>query len=465
MPKKIVWFRQDLRTKDNPALFEAAQDGEVVPVYILDVDPRNKWSQGGASKWWLHHSLKDLQASGVPLILRKGKPLEVLRELLQETGADSIYWNRCYEPYTIERDKEIKAQLGNIESFNGSLMFEPWTVKTKANSFYKVFTPFWRACLEGTRPRQILETPDIEYSKKRHNSLQLEDFNLLPRSPDWSSGFTDYWHPGEMGAHAALKDFLEDKLFQYAEGRDYPARDATSRLSPHLHFGEISPNQIWDAVHKGCDPNDKNTQRFLAELGWREFSYNLLYHHPALPSEPFQKKFTALPWDENKSLLNSWQKGQTGYPLVDAGMRELWATGYMHNRLRMITASFLTKHCLIPWQQGEAWFWDTLVDADLANNAASWQWVAGCGADAAPFFRIFNPVTQSQKFDPSGEYIRTWVSEVREFSDKDIHAPWRASQEIQTKAGCVIGRDYPSPIVDLDVGRAKALDAYNVLKL
>lgn len=465
MPKKIVWFRQDLRIQDNPALFEAAQVGEVVPVYILDIDSRNKWPQGGASKWWLHHSLQTLKASGVPLIFRKGKPLEVLRELIQETGADSIYWNRCYEPYSIERDKEIKAQLGNVNSYNGSLLFEPWTVKTKTGSFYKVFTPFWKACLEGAQPRKNLVNPDIKYSRKLPYSLQLEDFNLLPKNPDWSSDFTKYWQPGEVGAHDALDSFLEDKLFQYAEGRDYPARDATSRLSPHLHFGEISPNQIWNAVHKSCDPYDKNTQRFLAELGWREFSYNLLYHHPALPSEPFQNKFTALPWDDNESLLNSWQKGQTGYPLIDAGMRELWATGYMHNRVRMITASFLTKHCLIPWQQGEAWFWDTLVDADLANNAASWQWVAGCGADAAPFFRIFNPVTQSQKFDSSGEYIRRWVPEVQQFSDKDIHTPWRSSQEIQTKAGCVIGKDYPFPVVDLDTGRARALDAYNVLKL
>ncbi len=465
MPRTIVWFRQDLRIKDNPALFEAAQRGEVVPVYILDTSTRNKLPLGEASKWWLHKSLKSLRESGVPLIIEQGNLLPILERILKQTESDAIYWNRCYEPHAIARDKKIKKELECTQSFNGSLLFEPWTIQTKSADFYKVFTPFWKACLASPDPRDTLSQPKLKWADNLPTGLAIEDLELLPQNPNWAEGFDNYWKPGEQGAYQKLTDFLENKLHNYDKGRDLPAEDWTSKLSPHLHWGEISPNQVWEAVNRSSNPSDKNTQRFLAELGWREFSYNLLYHFPDLPENPFQKKFSVFPWHDDEKLLRAWENGLTGFPLVDAGMRELWSTGYMHNRVRMIVASLLTKHCLIPWQQGSAWFWDTLVDADLANNSASWQWVAGCGADAAPFFRIFNPVTQSKKFDPQGDYIRRWVPELKHFSDKDVHTPWAVSEDTQKECRCTIGKDYPHPIVDLDVGRVRALQAYEVVKI
>ena len=465
MAKSIFWFRQDLRVEDNPGLCAAAEAGEVLPVFIWERDPKNQWPLGGASKWWLHKSLQALIDSGVPVVIYEGKPLEVLQGLVKETGAEGVFWNRCYEPHSIARDKEIKETLGCATSCNGSLLFEPWTVKNKSGGFYKVFTPYWKHCVASESPRRVVEKPAVSYGENPVQGVALEALGLLPKNPDWSVGFDDYWQPGEVGAMNRLKWFLDGPVYDYGKDRDLPGKEGTSRLSPHLHWGEISPHQVWEEVHGRCDIEKKGVQVFLSEIGWREFSYHLLYHFPDLPKKAFQEKFTKLPWAEDREVLRRWEKGQTGYPIVDAGMRQLWQMGWMHNRVRMIVASLLTKHCLIPWQQGEDWFWDTLVDADLASNSAGWQWVAGCGADAAPYFRIFNPVSQSEKFDAKGDYIRQWVPELQGFSDKEIHAPWLVSPERQKDAGCIVGKDYPEPVVDVKVGRTRALEAYEVIKL
>ena len=466
----IHWFRNDLRVADNPALFEAAQNGSVLPVYIYDTDRADldaDGDMGAASKWWLHHSLNALKKSGVPIYCFKGKPEDVLKTLQEKTGAKGIYWNRLYDPYSINRDKQIKETLSNCHSFNGALLNEPWEIKNNQGSFYKVFTPYWRAAVEKNRhmtdglPRSVQEKPDITYlDQPIENAIEIKDLDLLPSDHDWHTKFDSHWTPGEKGAKDALKTFLDGPVLSYKTDRDIPSKRGTSRLSPHLHFGEISPHQIWQAVYGVGDQRNEDIKTFLSEIGWREFSYYLLFHGNELKTKPFQEKFTDFTWEENEAHFHAWKKGLTGFPIVDAGMRELWQTGYMHNRVRMIVASFLTKNCLLHWTKGEQWFWDCLVDADPANNVAGWQWVAGCGADAAPFFRIFNPITQSEKFDASGEYIRRYVPELSNFSDKKIHKPFEASDQEQSKAGCIIGKDYPAPILDLKQTRQRALDRF-----
>lgn len=462
MKKVIVWFRQDLRLNDNPALAAAALEGAVVPLYILDTEAERP--MGGASRWWLHNSLKALKNSGAPLVIAKGKPLDILRDLLDKTKAQGIYWNRCYDPYTIKRDVEIKEKLPDCHSFNGSLLFEPWHVKNKQGDFFKVFTPFWKSCCSGTPPRPKVSMPHIEYATDINYGVNLVSLDLLPSNPNWAQKFDTHWMPGESGAQEALQKFLSGPIHDYDKMRNIPGVRGTSVLSPHLHFGEISPHTIWDSVKALGGVESASVKCYLSEIGWREFSYYLLYHYPELPTMPFQKKFEHMPWQKNDAYFLAWTKGETGYPIIDAGMRELWATGYMHNRVRMIVASFLTKHCMIPWQEGEGWFWNTLVDADLASNVAGWQWVAGCGADASPYFRIFNPVLQSKKFDPEGVYIKRWVPELSSFSEKYIHLPGEAPLSVQNEAGCLVGTKYPTPIVDLNVGRDNALIAYDVVK-
>lgn len=452
----IMWFRQDLRLADNPALHAAAATGApVIPVYILDDDNAGPWAMGAASRVWLHHSLAALDESlGGGLILKKGDARKILPEMVKKSGASGVYWNRCYEPWRITRDKEIKETLENPHSFKGTVLYEPWEIKKGDGTPYKVFTPFYKAGLAyGDIPAPL---PAPQFKTGPAPTLELDDLELLPRHPRWDVDMMLGWTPGENGAHEQLADFLDGSVGHYKTGRDFPAKPYVSRLSPHLHYGEISPRQIWHSA--GPD-----AEAFTRQLFWREFSISLLYFNTDLPHNPLNKKFTEFPWLGTKDALHAWQRGQTGYPIVDAGMRELWATGTMHNRVRMVVASFLIKDLLIHWEEGEKWFWDTLFDADLANNSASWQWVAGCGADAAPYFRIFNPVTQGTKFDPEGVYVRQWVPELAKMPDKFLHAPWEAPDDVLKKAGVTLGQSYPRPMVDHSHARDRALAFYKEL--
>ncbi|MFT3808700.1 MAG: deoxyribodipyrimidine photo-lyase [Micropepsaceae bacterium] len=472
----IVWFRQDLRLDDNAALLAAARTGApVLPLYILDDETPGAWAMGGASRWWLHHSLTALAASlekhGLSLVLRRGPAGSVLQSVIAECGADTVYWNRCYEPFAIARDTSIKASLKaaglTVETFNAALLCEPWTVKTKAGEPFKVFTPFWRACQEGGLPMETHTPPRRIASAKAIAGDTLPSWKLLPSRPDWAKGFAPEWAPGEAGAKAQLAHFIDEALGDYADGRDRPDLAATSRLSPHLHFGEIGPRQVVRAIRAAADRHpglDGQAAKYLSEIGWREFSYHLLHQFPGLPRDNFRPEFDAMPWLKNAAGLKAWQRGQTGIPIVDAGMRQLWQTGWMHNRVRMVVASFLVKHLMIDWRHGAAWFWDTLVDADLANNSASWQWVAGCGADAAPYFRVFNPVLQGEKFDPDGDYVRRFVPELAELPGKWLNKPWQAPPELLSAAGITLGRTYPEPIVDLQRGRERALAAFAAVR-
>lgn len=466
MTKVIMWFRQDLRLADNPAFFAACEHQQIIPLYIFD---KTQSILGEAQAWWLHHSLlaleKTLHKQGLKLILRKGKPLEIISALIKEYPIDAVYWNRCYDAPSMERDSKIKEVLTqqeiDVESFNGGLLHEPWAIKNQAGDFFKVFTPYWNKCKQSLippEPKQVTTKPSMLHI----SSEKLADWQLLPKL-DWASRFSEFWHPGEEGALKKLDEFIHNNLTGYKKNRDIPAQDATSRLSPHLHFGEISPWTVVRAIELAklepqCDL--ASAERFITELGWREFSTYMLYHVPKLPSDNFKADFNHFAWENDKKLFACWKKGTTGYPIVDAGMRELWVNGYMHNRVRMIVASFLTKDLLIDWRWGADWFLDTLVDADLANNSANWQWVAGCGADAAPYFRIFNPVLQSQKFDADGTYIRTWVPELASLSNAAIHAPWE-----QSDADALYAKTkYPRPIIDHKMARDRALGIYRNLK-
>lgn len=450
----IVWFRQDLRLADNPALSFAAQSGRpLICLYVLDDETPGDWRMGGASRWWLHHSLTALDAAlKGALVLRRGPAAQVVTALARETGADTVVWNRCYEPFAVERDTALKSALSEkgvtVHSFNGALLQEPWEIATAAGKPFRVFTPFWKVLRQREVPRPLPAPTRLRHAKAETETLA--GWNLLPGHPDWATGFD--WTPGEAAAQDALYDFL-DRIAAYKTARDLPDRDGTSRLSPHLHWGEISPRQCWHAV-RAREAGD-GSETFLKELGWREFCAQLLFHNPGLPTQPLDARFKAFPWRRSEKDFRAWTQGRTGIPIVDAGMRQLWQTGWMHNRVRMIAASLLIKHLGISWQRGAEWFWDTLVDADLASNSANWQWVAGCGADAAPFFRIFNPVLQGEKFDPGGAYVRAFVPELEAVPDKFIHRPWDAPHP---------PRDYPAPIVDLAAGRARALAGFRALK-
>lgn len=470
----ILWFRQDLRLADNPALLAAHKEGRpVLPVYILDTETPGEWAWGGASKAWLHRSLDALNKSmDGHLVFLRGDPAQLLPTLIRETKAESVYYNRCYEPSAIKRDTALKKTLQDsgiaVHSFNGSLLWEPWQPLKEDGTPYKVFTPFRKACVQFGEPREPQASPrNLQWATHTPKG-DVADLDLLPQKPEprWDNRVISEWEPGEAGAAKRLEAFLEQGLSQYSEGRDIPSSRAVSRLSPHLHWGEISPNTAWYAArdHALAHHQERNLDRFHAELTWREFSYSLLYHNPTLPEVPLQAKFANFPWAKtNENDLVAWQKGQTGYPIVDAGMRELWQTGYMHNRVRMIVGSFLVKHLLLPWQLGEAWFWDCLFDADLANNSASWQWIAGCGADAAPYFRIFNPIIQGEKFDGKGEYVRRYVPELARLPDKYLHQPWDADEYVLAKAGVKLGKDYPKPIVDHGEARDRAMAAFQSL--
>lgn len=470
----IVWYRHDLRTRDHMPLYAATQtDKPIIAVFILDESAQRPY--GGASRWWLYHSLNSLQSSlsslGGELILRRGETLEVLKDIAKTAGADQIVCSRQYEPEAVALERQCHDFLGEagitLKRYSGTLLFEPETVATQNGDPYKVFTPFWRRCQDLSSVRKPLPSPNTVnwYSGEKLKSEKLKSWELISKRPEWSAKLEPYWQPGEEGAHQRLQIFLKDRINHYKTGRDVPGESLTSQLSPHLSFGEISPGQIKYACENSKrDINQEDKACFLSELGWREFSHHLLFHFPTLPQKPFNSKFSKFPWKKNRKFLSAWQAGQTGIPLVDAGMRELWQTGWMHNRVRMIVGSLLVKNLLIHWHEGESWFWDTLVDANLGNNAASWQWIAGSGADAAPYFRIFNPVTQSKRFDSEGRYLRRWLPELKALPDKYIHAPWEAPQKVLDEAGVELGTHYPQPLVDLKTSRQQALDAFASIK-
>jgi deoxyribodipyrimidine photo-lyase len=470
MSTALVLFRRDLRLIDNPALTAACDAHEhVLPIYIYDTDEDGQWSAGAAGRWWLHHSLAALQARlhghHADLHIRRGNSLSILQKLIKKTGAVAVYWNRLYEPASIARDTRNKAALRDqgiaVHTHNASLWLEPWQITTQQGDPYRVFTPYWRNLRSQLKVSAPLPEPTLRGWQKIVGGLKLSALKLLPNIP-WDAGFAEHWQPGEHGAAQLLELFCDDAINDYAHARDLPARHGTSRLSPHLHFGEISPRQIHAVLldHAGRTDAKRrpDIEPYLRELGWREFAHHLLFHFPDTPTENFNPRFKSFRWNApDKAVLERWQQGRTGIPLVDAGMRELWHTGWMHNRVRMIVASFLTKNLRQHWHEGERWFWDTLVDADLASNTLGWQWVAGCGADAAPYFRVFNPVTQSKKFDPEGVYLKRWLPELADFPLPSLHEPWTDPERLKRSG-------YPMPIVDLAESRQDALAAYQVLK-
>ncbi|RAN82961.1 deoxyribodipyrimidine photolyase [Bacillus sp. SRB_336] len=468
MSTALVLFRRDLRLADNPAWSAAcAAHAQVLPVFIHG-DGDGPWSDGAASRWWLHHSLaaldRDLHDAGAGLHRRRGEPLEILRALIASSGASAVYWNRQYEPASIARDKHIKSALQGdgiaVHSHNAALWCEPWQIATQQGQPYKVFTPYWRNLRPQLQATEPLPAPRVPGWRELPDSLPLAALDLLPRIA-WAAGLAASWQPGEAGARELLEIFADDAIGDYAHARDLPARHGTSRLSPHLHFGEISPRQIHAELDRSARATDAkrrpDIEPYLRELGWREFAHHLLYHYPHTPTATFNPRFEQFPWaPADQATLQRWQRGRTGIPLVDAGMRELWQTGWMHNRVRMIVGSFLTKNLRQHWQHGARWFWDTLVDADLANNTLGWQWVAGCGADAAPYFRVFNPVTQAKKFDPDGVYLRRWLPELADAPLALLHEPWKDA-DLLKRSG------YPAPMVDLGQSRQRALDAYGAV--
>lgn len=476
--RAIVWFRRDLRLADNPALRAALDDDfeAVVPVFIHAPEELGDWAPGGAQRVWLHESLRALSQAmeelGSRLVIRTGASQQTLDTLIVEAGATAVFWNRLYDPQEIARDKAIKQHLSDsglqVESFQAHLLYEPWTAQTQQGSPYKVFTPFWKSVRHRAIDNPLARPAFLPEVSPRIGSETIEALALLPRIR-WDNGIRQRWAPGEQGAHECLEAFLDGPAYDYDNSRDIPATAGTSYLSAHLHWGEIGPRQLmhrleeWLADHPPPAPR-QHIESFQSEIGWREFAHHVLFHFPTTPEQPLDARFQAFPWQADAHALDCWQRGITGIPMVDAGMRELWHTGYMHNRLRMTVASFLTKNLRIAWQEGERWFWDTLVDADLANNTLGWQWAAGSGADAAPFFRIFNPARQGERFDAEGAYVRRWVPELRQLDSKHIHRPWAAPVAVLEAAGVRLGETYPQPIVDLKRSRQEALDAFGQIK-
>jgi deoxyribodipyrimidine photo-lyase len=459
MTATVLWLRQDLRLRDNDALHAAAARGRpILPVYIWSPQEEGLWPPGAASRWWLHQSLaaldQDLRQRGLRLIMRAGAALEVLRALIRDSGASAVYWNRRYEPAAQQCSRQVEQALRRdgleVRSFNSTLLLEPSEFLNQSNKPYQVYTPFMREVLRRADPPPAQGLPRaLQPPARWPASVALDSLGLLPRIR-WYDGMAGIWQPGERGAQQRFKRFLDSRLEDYAAARDRPAVEGTSRLSAHLHFGEIGPRQLWQALKA-----HRHGSVFVRELIWREFGYHLLHHFPHTTDEPLRQEFAHFPWARGLGGLAEWQRGETGVPLVDAGMRELWSTGVMHNRVRMVTGSFLVKNLRLPWHEGARWFWDTLVDADLASNTLNWQWVAGSGADAAPYFRIFNPVLQGTRFDPEGRYVRRWIPALAAVPDREVHQPWAAA---------AAPRGYPAPIVDLDESRAAALEAYRSMR-
>lgn len=475
-PITIAWLSRDLRLADNPALYHAAQRGRVLPVFIWAPEEETPWKPGAARQWWLHHALASLERTLAQchqrLIVRKGASLDHLQALIAQTGANAVYWNTRYEPMLRTRDAHIASTLREqgimVETFPSYLLHDPDVIRTGGGTPYRVYTPFWRKLKSTLHVPEPLPKPAFASTlpiDEWPESEPLAALKLLPRI-NWDSNFYQTWIPGEAAAHDRLQHFLKSSVQIYNTERNRPDHEGTSRLSPYLHHGELSPRQIWHAVNAWMKQHgDKpDAEVYLKEIAWREFSYHLLYHYPHTPLEALNAKFSAFPWQHDAESLKRWQYGQTGYPIVDAGMRQLWHTGWMHNRVRMIVASFLTKDLLIWWQDGAKWFWDTLVDADLASNTMGWQWSAGSGADAQPFFRIFNPISQGERYDPNGDYVRKWVPELQKVPNKYIHKPWDAPTSILQQAGIRLGKTYPKPMVDHSKARDLALDAYQTIR-
>ena len=489
----IVWFRDDLRLADNPAFYCACESADkVLPVFIFDEKAMGIWRPGGASRWWLEKSLQSLQQQlkgyGSDLLIYKGESLLILNQLIKQLKVGSVYWNRRYTPALIESDKIIKKNIiengTKVKSFMGNLLIEPWKILNQSGSPYKVFTPFWKRV-----QKQLDISPPVIYAQTtsvpplpadRPVSISINELKLYDNRIDWAADFPQFWTPGMATANNTLEKFITHNISNYPDQRDYPFLDSTSHLSARLHFGELSVKQSWLQIWQQIENNgsfsnntcdDQLSQKtssamwaYLRQLVWRDFCHYLLFHFVEMDTKPFNKTFEKFKWRTDKTALEQWQCGKTGYPLVDAGMRQLWQTGWMHNRVRMVCASFLTKHLMLHWRDGANWFWDTLVDADLANNSCGWQWVAGCGADAAPYFRVFNPILQSRKFDASGEYIRTWVPELKDLDVRYIHTPWEADPQVLQNAGIELGRTYPYMIIEHTVARQRALDAYTRLR-
>ncbi len=470
----LIWFRKDLRLGDNHALAAACADGvPVIPFYIREPADSGNGPLGSAQRWWLHHSLSALRTSlqniGSDLLFRSGEPLEVINDIARETGGTSVFWNRRYDPSGMATDAPLKKALleqgFSVSSFAGQLLHEPTRFFNKTGGPYRVFTPFWRALEASGEPQAPIDPPvSIAAPQRWPGSERLEQWDLLPTKPDWASTFSEIWSPGEDGASNRLQTFVEDTLDGYKTARDLPAEAGTSLLSPHLAFGEISPARIWHATRVLTDTPVDDVVTFRKELAWREFSYNLLFHNPDLDRRNLDRRFDAFSWLDNDDHFRRWTKGLTGYPIVDAGMRQLWRHGYMHNRVRMIAASFLIKDLLIDWRRGERWFRDTLVDADPASNAASWQWVAGSGADASPFFRVFNPALQGEKFDPEGHYVKQFVPELADLDARYVHRPFAAPQAALSEARIELGVTYPAPIIEHGFARDRALAAFQDIR-
>lgn len=468
----IVWFSQDLRIEDHPALCAAIDKGSaVIPLYVWSPEEEGEWALGGASRWWLHGALYRLQEKlktlGLKLIFRQHSSLESIIDVAKQTQADAVFWNQRYEPYLLKRDAMIKAKLHHLgiqtQIFNGSLLFEPEKILNKKQKPYQIFSHFWNYCEKFEEPKHPLPIPSAaKHYTKKIDSDSIENLKLLPHIP-WDKGLKERWEHVVFSNKKDLQGVLKHIIPHYSHTRDIPAIEGTTAISPYLHFGELSPRMVWNEVQQTLK-DQAQCDVFLRQLGWRDFAYYLLFHFPELPFKPLRSRFAGMSWKKNTKALHAWQKGMTGYPIVDAGMRQLWQTGWMHNRVRMIVGSFLVKDLLIDWRKGAHWFWDTLVDADLANNSLGWQWIAGCGVDAAPYFRIFNPVSQGQKFDKQGEYIRCWVPELSRLPNKWIHRPWEAPEKVLEEAGIQLGVHYPNPIVDHAEARKKALEAYTKSK-
>ena len=456
----LLWFRQDLRIADHAALIAATESGRpILPVYVLDDETPGGWAWGGASRWWLHFSLASLAAGlrqrGAELVLRRGRAGPVIAALVHETGAVAVHAGRQHEPWGTVAEAEVQAALGDVRLVlhRTATLFDLDAIRTKTGGIYGVYTPFARTCRAMSAGHAPYPAPERIAAAPGVASDDLDRWALLPSHPDWAGGFRDTWQPGEDAAHERLRAFLDTAVHGYGTGCNLPGEPGTSMLSPHLHWGELSPVQVWHTARDAARQTSEGMETYLGEIIWREFSAYLLHHKPDMPEQPLRPDFARLPFRDSEAPgeLHAWQRGRTGVPIVDAGMRQLWHLGWMHNRVRMIAASFLVKHLLVSWQAGEAWFWDTLVDADLASNAASWQWIAGSGIDSQPFFRVFNPVSQGEKFDPDGAYVRRWVPELEQLPARYVHAPWTAPDPVP---------GYPAPIVDLNAGRVRALDAY-----